>query len=252
MSAILITGAAKRVGAALAHHFAAKGWDIGLHYHRSEAEAAALAASLRETGRRVALLPADLGDPEACSALVRQAFAELPGLCAVIHNASLFERDRLASLTAERLQAHLAVHLQAPLLLAQQFAALLPEGTEGNLIHLTDGLYGDSLSGAFFSYCVSKLALIEVTPLLALELAPRIRVNAIGPGLTIPGVQDTEASFRWMQEQVPLQRKSNPEEICRTVDFVLESPSLTGQHLMLSGGMHLKSLMPVRDLNQKQ
>lgn len=240
-SSILITGAGKRIGAALTEHLAAQGHALVLHYSRSKQEAEALAAHLKKNHRiEVTLVQADLAD----SGALKGFWKGLPPCHAIIHNAAMFERDTVDSFTADGLQQHLAVNLQAPLLLTQGFLAQLPKGITGSVVVLGDGSLGASLGPQFFSYAVSKHAWASVIELLAATLAPRARANLVRPGPTLPGLHDDAAVYGRLAERTPLKRISAPEEICAAVDYFLNAPSVTGQVLSLSGGMHLPIAKP--------
>jgi NAD(P)-dependent dehydrogenase (short-subunit alcohol dehydrogenase family) len=235
----LITGAAVRVGRVLALHLASQGWDVLIHYHHSQTEAEALADEIRALGRRAALAQADLGQPEAARTIFAAA-ADLLPVTTLIHNASRFERDQLATLTPEAMRAHFAVNVETPLLLTRAFAEQFPKGElPGNVICLLDGMIGWSISPTFLSYSLSRLALREALPLLAQELAPHIRVNGIALGATLPGEQDKPTTFAKLEWTTPLRRVSHPGEVCDAVDYLLKADGVTGQVINLSGGMNL-------------
>jgi NAD(P)-dependent dehydrogenase (short-subunit alcohol dehydrogenase family) len=236
-SRALITGASKRVGRELALHLARAGYDLVLHYHRSQKEAEKLAAEIRALGREAVLVQADLQNPEQAENLL----AGLTGapVTLLIHNAASFERDTLATMTAARLEAQFHTNLLSPLLITQAFAKQLPANQPGLVIALADGMLGWSASHHFFSYAASKLAWGPLTDLLASALAPNIRMNTIALGATIPGVMDSATTFDRLAAISPLERTSHPEEVIRTLDYLLASPSVTGQVIYLSAGLHL-------------
>lgn len=236
---VLITGAAKRVGRVLALHLAAQGHDVLVHYHHSQNEAESLAAEIRAMGRQAALAQADLSQPEAVEAIFAAAEG-MPPVTMLIHNASRFERDQLASLSPDAMRAHFAVNVETPLLLTQAFAARFPKGElPGNVICLLDGMIGWSISPTFLSYSLSRLAMQDAVPLLAQELAPHIRVNGIALGATLPGAQDKPSTFAKLEWTTPLRRVSHPGEVCDAVDYLLRADGVTGQLINLSGGMNL-------------
>lgn len=231
----LITGAGRRIGAAMAGHLAAHGHDLVLHYHRSAEEAEALAANLRKSGTKVTLVQADLEQmPEPA-----QFWKNLPPVTNIIHNASRYTRDTITSFTAAELRAHLAVNLEAPLILSQGFMQQLPKGTIGNIIVIGDDAKRWSVSPHFFSYAVSKHAWATVIDLLAAACAPAARANLIALAPTLPGENDTDVMFTRLAEIAPLQRTGEVEEVLAAVDFVLKSPGLTGQTIGLGNGMGL-------------
>lgn len=234
----LITGAAQRVGAAIARHLAAQGHHLVLHYHRSETEAKTLADTLmREHGVTVTLVQADLAtltDPAPF-------WAGLPPVTHLIHNAARFTRDPFADFTSQDLRANLAINLEAPLLISQGFMAQLPTDTQGSISVLGDGSYSWSLSPDFFPYAVSKLAWESVISLLATACAPRVRVNLVQPGPTLSGALDNEVIYERIAAAAPLQRISAPQEVCAAIDYLLSAPGVTGQTLSLSGGFGLRT-----------
>jgi NAD(P)-dependent dehydrogenase (short-subunit alcohol dehydrogenase family) len=233
----LITGASKRVGRALALHLAHAGYDLVLHYHRSQPVAEKLAGEIRALGREAILVKADLESPDQAVHLLTN-LAGNP-LTLLIHNAASFERDTLATMSAKRLEAQFHTNLLSPLLLTQAFAKQLPASQSGLVIALADGMLGWSASHHFFSYAASKLAWAPLTDLLASALAPNVRMNTIALGATIPGVMDSETTFNHLAAISPLERTSHPDEVIRTVDYLLASPSITGQVIYLSAGLHL-------------
>ena len=180
-----------------------------------------------------------LADPAAAEAIFAAAEG-MPPVITLIHNASRFEKDRLATLEADSMRAHLAVNVETPLLLTRAFAARFPKGKHpGYVICLLDGMSGWSVSPTFLSYSLSRLAMQEAIPLLASDLAPHIRVNGVALGATLPGVQDGPHTFAKLEWMSPLKRTSHPAEVCDAVDFLLKADGVTGQILNLSGGMNL-------------
>ncbi len=238
--AVLITGAAKRIGAAIASHFAGRGHNLVLHCHQSIGEAEALAATLRrQHGITVTLAHADLADPAGLETF----WHALPPCGTLILNAATYERDTLADMQPATLRRQLAVNLEAPLLLAQGFMAQLPQGTSGSISVLGDGTLGWSVSPHFFSYAISKHAWVSVIELLAAAVAPRARANLIALPPTLPNTGE-EAMFARLAERAPLKRTGTPEEVCATLDFLQQSPGITGQVISLANGMHLTTARP--------
>jgi len=235
---VLITGAARRIGRAIALQLAAAGWQIGVHYNRSQADADALVGEIAGQGGRAAAFQADLSSWSDTSDLIPACGAELGAVRCLINNASIFERDEIENLNETGWERHQSVNLRAPVQLAQAFAAALPEGLEGNIINIVDQRVWRP-TPLFFSYTVSKAGLWMATQTLAQALAPRIRVNAIGPGPTLPSPRQSEEAFEHQQRAVPLGRGPSPDEIARAVGFILDAPSLTGQMIALDGGQHL-------------
>jgi NAD(P)-dependent dehydrogenase (short-subunit alcohol dehydrogenase family) len=242
----LVTGAAKRVGRAIASDLARHGWGVAVHYRRSEAEAHELVAAIRGDGGKAVAIRADLSEDEEVEGLLRLAVASLGPLHCLINNASVFQRDSLEEVTCRSWQLHMAVNAWAPVLLTQSFLRQLPEGTEGNVINIIDERVWN-LTPHFVSYTVSKSALWTLTRVLAPALAPRIRINAIGPGETLPSFHQTEQSFARLCATMPLRRGTTPEEICEAVRFILGARAMTGQMIVLDGGQHLGWLLPGQD-----
>ena len=236
--AALVTGAARRLGRALALAAARAGYDVALHHRSSADEADTVAAEIRALGRRAAILSGDLVEAGVPERLVADAAAALGPLTLLVNSASLFQEDRIETLEAAGLQAHMAANLQAPLLLARAFAAALPAGREGLIVNLTDQRVW-RLNPTFFSYTLSKAALWTATQTLAQALAPRIRVNAIGPGPTLASVHQSPADFAAEAANVPLGHGASPAEIAQALAYLMDAPSVTGQMIAVDGGQHL-------------
>jgi len=239
----LVTGAARRIGRAIALDLARHGWAVAVHCRRSETEAREVVRRIEEAGGRAALVRADLAREAEVEALVPQAAAALGPLTCLVNNASTFELDLADTVTRASWDAHLETNLRAPFVLTQAFARQLPEGESGNVINLLDQRVWN-LTPYFISYTVSKAGLWTLTRSLALALAPRIRVNAIGPGPALRSPRQTEADFARQCEMTPLKRGTSPEEICDAVRFILGAPALTGQMIVLDGGQHLGMKLP--------
>ncbi|WBV41358.1 SDR family oxidoreductase [Pseudoroseomonas cervicalis] len=240
----LVTGGAKRLGRASALALAGAGFDIALHYGRSQAEAEATAAEIRGLGRRAVLLPAALEREAEVARLLPDATAALGPVGVLLNNASTFERDEWHDATRESWDHHLEPNLRAPFVLAQAFARALPETAEGVVINMLDQRVW-SLTPHFVSYSVSKAGLWALTQSLALALAPRIRVNGIGPGPAIPSPRQSPEQFAAQCASTPLGRGTGPGEVARAVLAILSLPAMTGQMIALDGGQHLQ-WSPVR------
>jgi NAD(P)-dependent dehydrogenase (short-subunit alcohol dehydrogenase family) len=234
---VLITGAAKRIGREIALHMAQNGWNVAVHYNTSETEANALVREIEQLGRKAIAVSADLSDEKQVRGVF--AAAKIGKIDCLINNASVFENDKLENLSSESFNRHMQINLHSPLILAQEFVKQLG-GANGNIINMLDYCVL-SLPDKFLSYAVSKSGLWAATQILAKQLAPSVRVNAIGPGHALPNVRETESSFEKAYKSTPLAIQNKPEEICRGVDFILGSPSFTGQILALDGGKHLIS-----------
>ena len=242
----LVTGAAKRVGRAIASDLARQGWGVAVHYRTSEAEAHEVVAAIRDGGGTAVAIYADLAKDEGTEGLLTEAAERLGPLHCLINSASVFERDSLGDVTCRSWHRHMAVNVRAPLLLTQSFLQQLPEGEEGNVINIIDERVWN-LTPHFVSYTVSKSALWTLTRVLAPALAPQIRINGIGPGETLPSFHQTEQSFERMCATMPLGRGTTPEEICEAVRFILGARAMTGQMIVLDGGQHLGWLLPGQD-----
>jgi len=235
----LVTGAADRIGAAIAKALAKSGWRVVVHYRSSGDKARATVAEIKVAGGEAAMVKADLSKRPQRAKLVAAAAKPFGPLSLLVNNASLFERDSVFDLDEATWDAHFAVHVEGPAFLARDFAAQLPADARGNIVNIIDERVLD-LSPAFFSYTLSKSALWTMTRTLAQSLAPRIRVNAIGPGPTVapPGV--STAGYSRRQGELPLGRGATPDEIAAAVLTIVNTPMLTGQMLALDGGEHLE------------
>jgi NAD(P)-dependent dehydrogenase (short-subunit alcohol dehydrogenase family) len=235
----LVTGAAKRIGRAIALRLGQDGWDIALHYNSSRADAEAVSGELAASGARGVPVHADLGDHDETRGLMPACAEALGAPVCLINNASIFQRDTVTDFTDESWQAHQDVNLRAPLVLAQGFAEALPAGQTGNIVNLIDQRVL-RLTPGFFSYTLSKSALWTATRTMAQALAPRIRVNAIAPGPVLPNAYQTDEDFAREWRGTPLERGAAPEEIAEAVVFILRAPAMTGQMIALDGGEHLQ------------
>jgi len=239
----LVTGGARRIGRAIARDLAAQGWDVAVHHHSAGDEALQLVAEIEAGGRRAVALAADLAQEAEAARLLDQAARALGPISLLVNNAAIFERDAPLTADAGSWQRHMAINLRAPLVLTQGLMAQLPAGLdEANVINLIDQRVLN-LTPHYTSYTVSKAGLWTLTRHLALALAPRVRVNAIGPGVVLPPPGDADA-LEAMRRAMPLGRSGAVDEICASVRFILATPSLTGQMITLDGGQHLGWLQP--------
>jgi NAD(P)-dependent dehydrogenase (short-subunit alcohol dehydrogenase family) len=238
VKSVLVTGAARRIGRAIALNLAKTGWSVAVHCNSSRDEAYALVDVISKFGGTAAVVIADLANEEDASGLVCKANEAIGPISCLVNNASVFEKDTPKTSTRKSWENHMQVNLRAPFQLIQKFILQKPEGIEGNIINLIDQRVWN-LTPFFTSYTVSKVALWGLTQNLALSLAPSVRVNAIGPGPTLPSIHQTEEQFKHKWSKQPLCRPVTPEEICRAVEFIIDSPSMTGQMIVLDGGEHL-------------
>lgn len=241
--AALVTGAANRIGRAIALALAHDGWAVGVHYGGSREAAEGLVREIAGTGGKAAALQADLRKETEVAALLPRAKSALGPVGCLVNNASVFGSDTALTATRESWDAHLETNLRAPFVLVQAFARELPAAAEGVIVNLLDERVWN-LTPYFASYTLSKSALWTLTRTMALALAPRIRVNGIGPGPTLPSPRQTEAQFRRQWEAQPLKRGTTPEEIADALRFILAAPALTGQMIALDGGQHLGWAQP--------
>ena len=234
----LVTGAARRIGRAIALDLAADGWLIALHCQSSIADAHEAMVQITAAGGRAWVLTADLADPVALEGLIPACIAALGTPTCLINNASLFQPDEVGRIEPGLWDRHHAINLRAPVLLAQAFARHLPADAEGNIINIIDQRVWKP-TPQFFSYAVSKAGLYDATAMLAQALAPRIRVNAIGPGPTAASSHQTQAQFEQQCLTLPLGHGPSPEDIAAAVRYLLSAGSITGQMIALDGGQHL-------------
>jgi NAD(P)-dependent dehydrogenase (short-subunit alcohol dehydrogenase family) len=241
----LVTGASKRIGRAIALDLAQAGWNVAVHYGKSADEAASAVGEIEAMGRRAVAIQADLARESDVAQILPRATAALGPLTCLVNSASTFVMDDIKSMTRKSWDHHIETNLRAPLVLSQAFAAQLPEGRAGAIVNMLDERVW-KLTPYFLSYTVAKSGLWTLTRTLALALAPRIRVNGIGPGPTLPSPRQSEAQFKAQWDSMPLKRGTTPAEICRAVRFILESPALTGQMIALDGGQHLGWAVPAK------
>lgn len=234
----LITGGAVRIGRAISLRLAQGGFAVAIHYHRSRCEAEKVADEISAAGGTAACFEADLASHAEVERLTPAVNRAMGPIGCLINNASTFADDRLTSLSVTNFRAHMAVNLEAPLFLSQAFAAQLPEEETGSIVNILDQrvLRPNPL---FFSYTLSKCALWTATRTMAQALAPRIRVNAVGPGPTLGNPYQSEADFARERRAMPLGDGALPEEIAQAVFYLVRARSVTGQMLALDGGQHL-------------
>jgi NAD(P)-dependent dehydrogenase (short-subunit alcohol dehydrogenase family) len=237
--AALVTGGAQRLGRAIALALAEAGFSVAIHCHASRDDAERTANGVRALGAGAVVLQADLADESASAGLLPAAAAALGPVGVLVNNASVFERDEWHDATRASWDRHIETNLRAPFVLTQGFARALPASAEGVVINMIDQRVW-SITPHFVSYTVSKAGLWALTRSMALALAPRIRVNAIGPGPALPSQRQTEAQFARQSAAVPLGHGTGPDEVARAAIAILSLPAMTGQMLALDGGQHLQ------------
>jgi NAD(P)-dependent dehydrogenase (short-subunit alcohol dehydrogenase family) len=235
----LVTGGGQRIGQAITLELAAAGFDVAIHYHGGASAAEETRARVEALGRRAVILRADLAVESEAESLVAYATGALGPIGVLVNNASRFERDEWDDATRESWDAHIEPNLRAPFVLIQSFARALPAAAEGVVINMIDQRVW-SLTPHFVSYTISKAGLWALTQTMALALAPRIRVNAVGPGPTLPSPRQTVEQFARQAESVPLGHGSSPAEVAAAVLGILGLPAMTGQMIALDGGQHLQ------------
>lgn len=234
----LVTGAGRRIGRAIAEELARHGFAVAVHANRSHGDAEAVAAGIRAKGGRAEVVIADLSDPESLSTLVARSAARLGPVRLLVNNASLFVADGVDAIDWRLWDAHFAVHVKAPAALTSALAADLPDGLDGLVVNVIDQRVLKP-TPQFFSYTLSKSALWTATRTMAQALAPRIRVNAIGPGPTLPSPRQDKAGFDAQAASVPLGHGPALGEFGATIRYLWETKSITGQMIALDGGQHL-------------
>ncbi len=232
----LVTGGAKRLGRAIALRLAEAGADVAIHYHSSADAAADTADAVAALGRRAWALPADLDDPDAAADLFARAAEQAGAIDILVNNASNFPANRVLEFPLESLWENLRLHAASPLMLAR---ALAQQGRPGDIVNMLDSRVVD-YDHAHAAYHLSKRTLLTLTKMLALELAPAIKVNAVAPGLILPPPGQNESYLQQLASTNPLNRHGSPEGIAEAVLFLVRSDFVTGQVLYVDGGRHMK------------
>lgn len=235
---VLVTGGARRIGRAIVEELAAHGFALAIHANGSLEEAEALAGTIVAAGGRAAAIGADLTDANAAGGLVAAAQAALGPVSLLVNNASIFEDDSVLDFDETVWDRHFAIHVKAPAILARSFAAALPRGAEGLIVNIVDQRVLRPTPG-YFSYALSKSSLWAATQTMALALAPRIRVNAIGPGPTLKNKRQDDADFQAQLDGLILRRGPQLDEFGATIRYLWQARSVTGQMIALDGGQHL-------------
>jgi NAD(P)-dependent dehydrogenase (short-subunit alcohol dehydrogenase family) len=237
----LITGGARRIGRAIALELARCGWDIALHYRSAQADARTTQRAIEALNVRAECFSADLADEAQCNALVPAVVARLGRLDAIVNNASIFEYDEVATLSHATLERHWKVNTAPALILARALHRHLAGGSEdGCVVNLLDQKLWNP-NPDYLSYTLSKAALESATTLLALALAPTVRVVGVAPGVTLASDTMSAAELERARAMTPLARSSTADDVARAVRFAIESPAITGTTLLVDGGQHLST-----------
>jgi NAD(P)-dependent dehydrogenase (short-subunit alcohol dehydrogenase family) len=234
----LVTGGAKRIGRAIVEDLAAHGFAVAIHANRSVADAEALASRIVADGGRAVAISADLTDMAAAGGLIGLAEEALGPVSLLVNSASTFEDDSVLDFDWETWDRHFAIHLKAPALLSKTFAEALPQDREGLIVNIIDQRVWRP-TPRYFSYALSKSTLWAATQTMAQALAPRIRVNAIGPGPTLKNVRQDDADFAAQVRGLMLKRGPELAEFGATIRYLWQARSVTGQMIALDGGQHL-------------
>lgn len=243
MKTALVTGSARRLGRAIVEDLARQGFRVAIHANRAIAEADQLAASLRADGLDAVAIRADLRNMAEAQSLVDEAAAKLGPIGLLVNNASIFQEDDAASFDLETYSAHFDIHVRAPMILGAALLRQIPTGQQGLIVNIIDQRVL-ALNPRFFSYTLSKSALWTATRTMAQAFAPHIRVNAIGPGPSVQSERQAPEDFQAQIDRLPLERGPGLEEFGRTIRFLFDSPSITGQMLAVDGGQHLAWRIP--------
>ena len=235
---LLITGAATRIGKAIALHFAERGWNIAIHYFKSSVQAKNLKKIIEQNWAKAALIRADLKNTKQVEKIIPLAKKKLGTIDCLINNAALFEKDDILNFTTKSWNDHLSINLLAPTILIKQFAKQASKKTKSNIINIIDQRIF-KLTPIFMSYTLSKSALYTLTKTMSMRLSPNIKVNGIAPGPTIKSKRQSAKHFNKQAKSTLLKKSVGPEDICDTVEFLINNNSITGQVIAVDSGQNL-------------
>jgi len=236
--AALVTGGARRIGRVLAAAAAQAGYDVAIHVRHDDGDAGASASEVRAHGRKATILACDLRKESATVALVGEAETELGPVTLLVNCASVFEEDAFSDMNRASWDLHMETNLRAPLVLSQAFARRLPADREGLIVNILDQRVWRP-GPDFFSYTLSKTALWAATQMLAQALAPRIRVNAVGPGPTLRSIHQDAADFEAEVQETVMKRSVPPAEVAAALRYLIDATAVTGQMIAVDSGQHL-------------
>ena len=239
---IIITGAATRIGAAIAEKLSGRNVEIAIHFNTSKSKAELLKKKLQRLGTKVHLVKADLSKEKDIYKLVKTLKSKMKYFDCLVNNASLFENDKLENFNSKSWGKHISTNLKAPALLSKEFSKNT-KGKKNNIINIIDQRIF-KLTPYFFSYTISKTGLYTLTKTSAMSLAPNIRVNGIAPGPTIKNKRQSDSHFKKQYFATPLKKQVNVNEICNAVDFFIKNASITGQVLAIDSGQSLNWQTP--------
>ena len=234
----LVTGGARRIGAAIVRDLAANGYAVAIHASSSSGEAEAIRDEIEAAGGRACVVLADLIGPDGRRDLIAHVNEALGPIDVLVNNASIFQRDSVDAFDEKLFDAHFAIHVKTPTVLTDDFSRQLPEGVSGLVVNIIDQRVW-SPTPRFYSYTLSKAALYMATKTAAQALAPRVRVNAIGPGPTLPAARQSDEDFEKQVSGLIMKKGAGLDEFGRTIRFLHQTPSITGQMIALDGGQHL-------------
>ena len=235
---LLITGAATRIGRAIALHFAERGWNIAIHYFNSSLKAKNLKKIIEEKGSKALLVKADLKNIKQVEKVIPKVKKHLGTIDCLINNAALFEKDDISNFTIKSWYNHLNINLLAPTILTKQFVNQAQKKTISNIINIIDQRVF-KLTPFFMSYTLSKSALYTLTKTMAMRLGPKIKVNGIAPGPTIKSKRQSTKHFNNQAKSTLLKKPVGLEDICGTVEFIINNNSLTGEVIAVDSGQNL-------------
>ena len=247
----LVTGAGCRIGQAIATDLGRAGYLVAVHYNGSAEGAVETVEAVGRAGGEAMSFQADFRDEEAVSGLIARVAGEMGPVRLLVNNASVFEPDLWDTVTRQSWDHHMQANLRAPFVLMQSFGRELPKHLSGSIVNIIDQRVWN-LTPNYLSYTVAKTALWTLTQTMALSLAPRIRVNAIGPGPTLPNAQQETGDFEAQWKSLPLRRKTELADICEAVRFLDNAGTMTGQMIALDGGEHLGWAQPVNGFIPKE
>lgn len=247
MPGALVTGGGARIGKAMALYLAGRGYDVAVHYASSADGANAVVSEIEAMGRKAVALQADLLDEDATQALVGRAVTAIGTLTVLVNNASIFEYDNIETATRDSWDRHIGSNLRAPFVLTQHFAAQVPDPepdamrepvAAGLVVNMLDQRVR-KLTPEFMSYTIAKMGLWAFTQTAAQALAPRVRINGIGPGPTLQGGRQSAEHFAAQRAATVLERGSNPDDMTAALGYFMDARAVTGQMLAVDGGQHL-------------